>query len=108
MLTEEEKAFLIYWEKNRDRQKKVFRQLLLGIPVGLLFAIPIVLTLVSGWYKRAVMIANTADFNPGILIVALLLIVGFTAIFSRKYRWEQHEQKYLELQAKKRQEEDSK
>jgi uncharacterized membrane protein len=108
MLTEEEKAFLIYWERNRDRQKKIVRQFLLGIPVGLLFVIPIVLALLSGWDKRAVMEANSTDFNPGVLLVALLLIVGFIAIFSRRYTWEQHEQKYRELMAKKRLEEEKK
>jgi hypothetical protein len=106
MLTDDEIAFMDYWERNRDKQNKIFKQLLLGIPVGLLFAIPIVFSLVSGWDKRAVMVANTGDFNPGILLVALLLIVGFTAIFSRKYRWDQNEQKYRELQAKKGREEE--
>ena len=106
MLTDEEIAFMDYWERNRDKQNKIFKQLLLGIPVGLLFVIPIVFSLVSGWDKRAVMIANTGDFNPGILLVALLLIIGFTAIFSRKYRWDQNEQKYRELQAKKGREEE--
>jgi len=94
-----------YWERNRDRQKKVFKQFLLGIPVGLLFAIPIVISLVSGWDKRAVMVANTSDFNPGVLLVALLLIVGFVAIFSRRVKWDDHEQKYQELRAKQAREE---
>ena len=70
-----------YWEKNRDKQKRVVRQFLLGIPAGLLFVIPIVINFSSGWYKRAGMMTNTSDFNPGVLIVALLLITGFIAIF---------------------------
>ena len=105
MLTQDEKDFMDYWERNRDRQKKVFKQLLLGIPIGLLFAIPIVISLLSGWDKRAVMIANTSDFNPGILLAALLLIVGFIAIFSRRVKWDNYEQKYQELRAKQAREE---
>ena len=100
MLTEEEKKFIDYWEKNRDRQKKTVRQFLLGIPAGLLFVIPILLTFFSGWYKRAGMMINTSDFNPGVLLVALLLIIGFIAIFSRRLRWEKNEQFYKELKSR--------
>jgi hypothetical protein len=105
MLTQEEKDFLQYWEKNRDRQKKVFRQFLVGIPVGLLFVIPIVVNFTSGWYKRAEMEANTQDFNPLVLLIALLLIVGFTAIFYRQHKWDMYEQRYRELLAKRSEEE---
>ncbi|HTS44556.1 MAG TPA: hypothetical protein VMH01_09180 [Puia sp.] len=101
MLTQEEKDFMEYWEQNRDKQKKIVKQFLLGIPVGLLFAIPIAINFLSGWYKRAMMISNTQEFNPGVLLIALLLIVGFIAIFSRKHRWDQNEQRYQELKAKK-------
>jgi hypothetical protein len=97
MLTPEEEAFLRYWEKNRSRQKKVFRQFLVGIPIGLLFVIPIVINFSSGWYKRADMEANSPDFNPAVLLVALLLIVGFTAIFYQRHKWDQYEQRYQEL-----------
>jgi hypothetical protein len=100
MLTKEEKDFMEYWEQNRDKQKKIVKQFLLGIPVGLLFAIPIVINFLSGWYKRADMIINTGEFNPGLLIIALLIIIGFVAIFSRKHRWDQNEQHYQELRAK--------
>ncbi len=105
MLTREEMDFIQYWEKNRDRQKKVFRQFLIGIPVGLLFTIPIVVSLASGWYKRATMEANSGDFSPGVLLVALLLIVGFTAIFSKRHQWDMREQHYRELMARKAKEE---
>ena len=100
MLTPQEKNFVKYWEENREAQKKVFRQFLVGIPVGLLFVIPIIVNVASGWYKRAAMEANTSEFSPGTLLVALLLIVGFTAIFSKKHQWDLREQRYLELLAK--------
>ena len=102
MLTKEEKDFILYWEKNRLRQKKVVRQFLVGIPLGLLFVIPTVISFTSGWYKRAEMEANSADFNPMVLFVALLLIVGFTAIFYQRWKWEQYEQRYRELLAREK------
>ncbi len=100
MLTQREKDFVHYWEGNRLRRKKVFRQFLIGIPIGLLFVIPIVINFSSGWYRRAEMEANSADFNPMVLFVALLLIVGFTAIFYQRHKWDQYEQRYQELRAR--------
>ena len=101
MLLKEESDFIRYWEANRLRRKKAVRQFLLGIPAGLLIVIPIVVSLVSGWYKRANMEANSGDFNPAVLLVAFLLIVGFTAIFWQRHQWDQYEQRYRELLAKR-------
>ena len=101
MLTKEENAFIEYWEKNRLKRKKLVRQFLLGVPIGLLFVIPIVINLSSGWYKRATMEANSGDFDPRVLFVALLLIVGFTSIFWQRHKWDQYEQRYRELLARR-------
>ena|ERR1700722_19280216 len=108
MLTQQEKDFIQYWRVNRDRQKKTFKQLLIGIPVGLLFAVPIFINFTAGWYKRAAMMTHTADFNPLVLLVALLLIVAFIAIFSKKHQWDMREQQYRELLAKQLEEESEK
>jgi hypothetical protein len=102
MLTDHEEAFIVYWAANRVKQKRTFRQFLLGIPLALLFVVPITLNFFSGWYKRATMMLDTPDFNPGVLLLALILIVVFVAIFSRKFKWEQNEQRYIELLAKKK------
>jgi hypothetical protein len=102
MLNQEEEAFIKYWEANRDRQKKTFRQFLLGIPLALLFVIPIALNFFSGWYKRAAMMSGSSQFNPGVLLLALLLIVVFIAVFSRKFKWDQYEQRYNELLARRK------
>ena len=98
MLTKQEEAFIRYWEENRSRRKKVFRQFLVGIPVGLAFAIPIAVNFASGWDVQAE--ASAASSQKSlimVLMVALLLIVGFVAIFYQKYKWDQYEQRYQEL-----------
>jgi len=97
MLTQEEKDFVRYWEQNRDRRKNPLRQFLVGIPIGLLITVPIVISLKSGWDKRAAMEANNPDFNPMVLLVALLIIIVFTAIFYQRHKWDQYEQRYKEL-----------
>lgn len=101
MLTEKEKQFLAYWEANRVKEKKMIRQLLIGIPVGILFAIPILILLLSGklWYKRADAVANT-QLNPVVLLIAVALIIAFMAIFYKRHQWEMKEQYYKQLKAK--------
>ena len=98
MLTKEEIDFIDYWERNRDRRKKVFYQFLLGIPVGLLFAVPIFINFGSGWYRRAMMVLNSGGLA---LLLALVLIVIFVAIFSQQHKWDQLDQRYRELLARR-------
>lgn len=108
MLTERDKQFMEYWKQNRLREKKIFRQLLFGLPLGLLFVVPIIINFSSGWYKRANMWArgHTDDSTGSVLIVAALIILVFVAIFSKRHRWEMNEQAYRELEAKQNKEND--
>jgi cbb3-type cytochrome oxidase subunit 3 len=103
MLSQEERSFMEYWEHHRDREKKLFYQLIIGVPVGLLFAIPILLNYMAGWYTRAIMVGNS-QFNPLILIIAIVIIAVFYAIFNKRHRWEMNEQRYLELKYKQNKE----
>ena len=101
MINENEKLFIEYWEKNRLKQNSLVYQLLTGLPVGLLFALPIFLILFSGrwWHKRADMVANS-QMNPWVLTLAVFIIAVFVAILFKKHRWDMREQQYLELKAK--------
>jgi len=110
MLTEEELKFVEYWEANRLRRKKFFRQLAIGLPLGAVLVIAIFLSYLSGWHKQAdIEIRSQAQSQPDyasiilVLIVAGILIVVFTAVFSAKHKWDMHEQRYRELLAKKEQ-----
>lgn len=100
MLSDKEEAFISWWKQHRNRQKKLFYQLLVGLPFGLLISVIIIANFFSGWYKRADMIANS-EFNPMVLYLAAALIAVFFAVFSKKFQWDQQEQRYLELLAKK-------
>jgi hypothetical protein len=106
MLTKQEEEFLINWKKNREREKKLLRQLFLGSPVGLLISVGIILSLDLNWYPRANMVANTS-LNPYILLIAVIAISIFTAIFYKKYHWDMKEQRYRELLCKKEKEQNS-
>ncbi len=96
MLSEQEEKFIIYWEKNRERDKKLVRQLLIGLPLGLLISGGILLCLDLNWYERANMVAN-ASLNPYVLLIGIISITIFTSVFFKKYQWEMKEQHYREL-----------
>lgn len=106
MLTEEEEKFLSYWDKNREKEKNASGLLSFGLPLGLLISIGIILNVVSGWYERAIMAANSQS-TPIVLIIAIILITIFCSIFFKRHKWEMNEQRYLELSYKKKAEKSS-
>jgi hypothetical protein len=103
LYTEDEKKFIEYWKENRDYQATLKYQLLFGLPIGLLFSLPIVVNFLLGrlWYKRADAV-GLSQFNPAVLIIAVMVISIFIAIINRRFRWEKLEQQYLELLARKK------
>lgn len=101
MLNEEEKRFITYWEFNRLRRKKVLRQLAVGLPLAVLLVIAIFVNFFSGWYKRANMEIRSSGSLVLVLIVAAVLIVVFTTVFSVRHKWDINEQRYRELLAKR-------
>ena len=110
MLNEEESRFVEYWEANRDRRRRFFKQLTLGLPMGAAIVIAIFLSFISGWHKQAqaemrAQVQSQPDYSTVILvvIVAGILIVVFTSVFSARHKWDQNEQRYRELLARKQQ-----
>jgi len=101
MLSPDEQRFVNYWETNREKQKNFVRQLFFGLPFGLLLGIGIVALFESGWYERANMVAYSQS-TPWVLIVGILITAVFTGVFYKRYKWEENEQRYKELQVKKR------
>ncbi len=100
MFSKEELDFIKYWEENRGRQKRFFKQIAIGLPVGVLFAVLMFFNFSSGWNKRVAELSKTyPSFKSLILVllIAMLGIVVFIAVFSVKVKWEKHEQRYREL-----------
>lgn len=99
--TPDEEKFMVYWEENRLKQKKTLNQLMFGLPLGILFSLPIVVNFLVGrfWYKRADAV-GLSQFNPTVLVVAIVLIASFVGLMNRKMRWEKLEQQYLELKSR--------
>jgi hypothetical protein len=107
MLNERERKFMAYWEERRLREERWQYQLLTGIPIGLLFSVPVIGIFFTAkyWYPRADMQGNAMG-SPGVLVLAVFIIAVFIAIFYKRYQWDQKEQQYRQLKA--REEADSK
>jgi di/tricarboxylate transporter len=97
----DENKFIAFWENNRLQQKKSFLQFIKGLSIGLLVGFAIIIAIISGWYTRANMLANS-KMSTYILVIALFFIAVFMAWLYQNYQWEANEQKYLELLAKQK------
>ncbi|MGI8584055.1 MAG: hypothetical protein ACR2KX_17800 [Chitinophagaceae bacterium] len=98
MITDQEQLFINYWKDNRDKQKKGFYQLAIGLPLGLVFAFPVLLSVIfHDWYKQMTFISNS---QITIILITVLGIAVFFALFRMKFKWEENEQRYKELKFK--------
>jgi len=100
MLTNDERLFCEYWEKNRDKEKKFMRQLATGIPIGLIFALPVLLAVIfHDWYKSMIYISQSQLM---VIMLGVLFVTLFFAVFRNKFKWENNEQLYKELKFKEK------
>ena len=100
MLTNDEKLFLEYWEKNRSKEKHFTRLLLGGLPIGLVFALPVLVAVIfHNWYKSMIYISSSQVI---VIIIGVVGIAVFFAMFRMKFKWENNEQLYKELKFKEK------
>ncbi len=87
MLTKDEKLFIDYWEKNRDKKKHFLTQLLYGLPRGLMFALPVLVALIfHNWYKSMVYISGSQVI---VVTICVLGIAVFFAVFRERLLYPQ-------------------
>jgi hypothetical protein len=101
MLTSNEEKFLTYWAANRENKKQNFKQFIKGFSSGIAIGICILVIIGIGWYSRANMEAN-AKASPVLIIICIGIVAVFMAFMYKNYKWEQNEQLYQELMAKKK------
>jgi hypothetical protein len=104
-MKQEETAFIQWWETNRLKEKRWVRKLAVGLPIGFVFGLPILLSVVfRGWYKRMPYVSGG---QLTLILMACFAIAVFYAIIRVRVQWEQNEQRYLELLKKKVQKDNS-
>ena len=92
--------FVVYWQKNRQKEKSSAKSFMLGLSSGIAIGICVILTIYSGWYQRATMVAYS-KMSGIVLFLAITLIAVFIAFIYRQFKWEMQEQRYLEIISKK-------
>lgn len=103
MLSEKEKSFMEYWEKERDKQAGFGYKLIAGLPKALLFYLPVplfvflVYIFLPEWYYK---ISKRAGSLMPTITIALLAASVFLAVFRMHFRWEANEIYYEELTQK--------
>ncbi len=103
MITEKEQQFIVYWEQERTARSTVRSKLLSGLPVAVLFSVPVLLLLFvvyeffPEWYTKMSK-ATTGTFVT--IVIAVFICVLFFAYFRMHYKWEMNEQYYRELKKK--------
>lgn len=103
MLTDKEKQFIDYWEKNSAMQASFASKLLRGFPMALLFSLPIALSVIvvklffPEWYTKI------SQISPGMfatVIFAVFVIALFYAVFRMHSKWEHNDEVYKILKSK--------
>jgi pilus assembly protein TadC len=68
------------------------------MPLGLVFALPVLLSVIfNDWYKRMVFISPS---QVTLILITVIGIAVFFALFRMRFKWEENEQRYKELKFK--------
>jgi membrane protein YdbS with pleckstrin-like domain len=103
MITEQQRAFVQYWEQNRDMLGTTSSKILRGLPMALLFGLPILLLIAAvylflpDWYYT---ISKTKASTYTVVVIAVLVAVTFFSYVRMHFKWEMNEQLYQELKYK--------
>lgn len=100
-VTNDEREFLAWWLRNRDRRRRLGYALWIGLPAGSMLAFPVFLNFLIGryWYKRADAVGG-AQFEPFVLVVAVALIAGFTGWMHSRMQWERNEERSRQIRSR--------
>ena len=103
MLSEKDKDFIIYWEKERDRRKSFSVKLASGLPVAALFSVPILLFIIAVYFFFPEWYTKVSGKLPGsitTIVIAVIISMLFFSYMRMQYKWEMNEQLYRELKLK--------
>lgn len=103
MLSQKDKDFIIYWEKEKAARNTFSAKLVQGLPMAALFCVPILLFVVviylffPEWYTK---ISSRLPGSISTIVIAVGVCVLFFSYFRMQYKWEMNEQLYQELKRK--------
>ncbi len=92
-----------YWEKERVKQNTVTSKILNGLPMAMMFSLPILLFVFvvyiffPEWYTK---VSQTSQGTFITIVIAVFICIIFFSYFRMHYKWEMNEQLYEELKSK--------
>ena len=107
MFTQKELEFMRHWEEVRGNQSRFVSKLTRGLPMAMLFGLPVILSLMAvyilspDWYAK-ISVSASGVFET--LLLAVILIILFFSYFRMHFKWEMNEQLYLELKSRMKKE----
>jgi len=103
MFSEKEIAFMKHWEMVREKESHFLSKLSRGLPMAILFGLPIILSLIAvyilspEWYTK---ISQAASGSQYTLLIAVIITIFFFSYFRMHFKWEMNEQLYMELKSR--------
>jgi MFS superfamily sulfate permease-like transporter len=103
MLSEKDKEFMAYWEREKESRNTFSAKLTGGIPMAALFSVPILLFITAvylffpEWYTK---ISSRLPGSIFMIVMAVIICILFFSYFRMQYKWEMNEQLYRELKNK--------
>lgn len=97
---------MVHWEQVRLREAGFMRKLLSGLPMALIFALPVLLlVLVVKMYlpDYETRISKVPASAYVVVVMAVMGITLFYAYFRMHHRWEENEELYKMLKHKQKQ-----
>ena len=107
MLSEKEIRFLEHWERVRDEQSGFLSKLSRGLPMAMLFGIPILVSIAlvyflsPEWYTK---ISQSASSVSVTILIAVDISILFFSYARMHFKWEMNEQLYQELKNRQQKE----
>jgi hypothetical protein len=104
MLNNKQQQFIQRWERVRLHEGTFKFKLLAGLPFAALFAFPILLSVPAVYLFVPAWFTKVSKMQPGTIptiVIAVLLITFLFGYFRMQYKWEQNEELYQRLKAKK-------
>jgi hypothetical protein len=100
MVSKEDEHFMIWWEANRKRKKRLGWILFAGLPLGAALASAMLISIYSGWNVSSNILRQGGNL-PATIIIGILATVVFVVLISARHKWDMNERHYRELLIKK-------
>lgn len=99
-LTDEERTFVSFWEKERARRRRWTYGLKRNLPMGIVFGAPIALFFFLEAPRHRSLVSHT---DLVLIMIGVVLTMIFYAVFKGSAKWDEYESHYQILKMRENQ-----